>query len=81
MSVLSDHRRRRLDEAVRVARAAVKVLEEGARAGEPDDLAMAGRALQDVGKLASRYAAELGDVARAEPARGLKPVGGRRGPA
>lgn len=75
---MSDHRRRRLEEGLRIARGAVKALEGGTNAGDPDQLAMAGKALQDVGKLASRYAGELEEAERVEPARGLTPVRGRR---
>lgn len=78
MPVLTEHRRRRLDEALRLARGAVRALEEGAKASDPDGLTLAGQALQEAGKIAARQASYLGDVRPTEPARQLSPMRGRR---
>lgn len=75
---LSDHRRRKLQEAAVIARGAVTALEQGAKGDDPDALAVAGAALQDAGKLAARYARQLAGIERAEPARQLSPKGGPR---
>ncbi len=81
MPVLSEHRRRRLDEALRLARGAVRALEDGAKASDPDALTLAGQAMQEAGKVALRQAALLGDTTTAEPARRLSPMPGSRRPA
>ncbi len=82
MPVLTEHRRRRLDEALRLARGAVRALEDGTRASDADGLTLAGQALQEAGKIAARQAAYLGDESPVEPARRLSPMqGGRRGSA
>ena len=75
---LTEHRRRRLQEAVLATRGALAALEQGTARGDAQALALAGAALQEAGHLASRYARHLEGIAPVEPARNLSPRGGPR---
>lgn len=75
---LSDHRKRRLKEAAQVARGALALLDTATQTGDPDALAAAGAALQDAGRLASRYGRELGGIDAPQIADQLSPKGGPR---
>lgn len=75
---LTGHRRRKLAEAAQIARGALTLLESASTAEDADALAAAGAALQDAGRLASRYGRQLGGIETPQVADQLSPKGGRR---